>query len=182
MARAHLRQHDALQHEPHNILRIILTCTANEVPSIKTFLGSLPKLYRPVKKLSHKYKYNRSSTLIFKFDIAISMTSQHLHFDEDCRIKIPTESRSQLPTKNLVTNTRTIQLQTAQQTELMLDWNLHTSAYSSRIEFRETPPILGLMRAILLLFRSRVVRRFRCGKPSSFTISLSDKSMLAYWS
>lgn len=38
------------------------------------------------------------------------------------------------------------------------------------------------MRAILLLLASNVVRRFKWGNPSSFTISLSDMSMLAYWS
>jgi hypothetical protein len=44
------------------------------------------------------------------------------------------------------------------------------------------PPRLGLMRAILLLLTRRVVSRFRYGKFSSFTISLSEISMESYWS
>lgn len=44
------------------------------------------------------------------------------------------------------------------------------------------PPRLGLMRVILLLFISKVPRRFKKGKFSSFTISLSDKSIVSNWS
>ena len=44
------------------------------------------------------------------------------------------------------------------------------------------PPRLGLIRVILLLLTSRVPRRFKYGKFSSLTISLSDKSIVSNWS
>lgn len=49
------------------------------------------------------------------------------------------------------------------------------------IVFEEIFLILGLMCVILLLFRSRVVRCFKCGKFLSFIILLLDKLMFVYW-
>lgn len=48
--------------------------------------------------------------------------------------------------------------------------------------FSNLPPIFGWMRAILLLFTRSVLKRLRYGKLSNFTISLSERSMLSYWS
>lgn len=42
--------------------------------------------------------------------------------------------------------------------------------------------MLGLIRVIRLLFISKVPKRLRCGKFSSLTISLSDKSTVSNWS